>query len=190
LEELRMEVGNVYQTRSDIQRQVNKRHARMDGKLQKHMAFNEKLNKLLEETRRIKPFNYDNVFTKNNEFKKYNILLEVKLESLLMEEIYVDLWWDAIQDIRKACKRYEKNERLYRRMIFQMEKVVLTFEYEPLILSPELETLYEENNKGNIDGVGPLSTKTLEEEPRDFKGGKDSPKREVGGETYALKQTL
>ncbi len=94
-----MEVGNVYQTRSDIQRQVNKRHAQMDGNLQKHMAFNEKLNKLLEETRRVKPFNYDNVFTKNNEFKKYNILLEVKLESLLMEEIYVDLWWDAIQDI-------------------------------------------------------------------------------------------
>jgi len=71
----------------------------MDRKLQKHMAFNEKLNKLLQETRKIKPFNYDNVFTKKNELKKYNTLLEVKFKSLLTEEKYVDMWWDAIQDI-------------------------------------------------------------------------------------------
>ncbi len=38
--------------------------------LQKQMAFNEKLNKLLEEIQKKKPFNYDIVFTKNNEFKK------------------------------------------------------------------------------------------------------------------------
>ncbi len=105
------------------------------------MAFNEKLNKLLQETRKVKPFNYDNVFTKNNEFKKYNTLLEVKFKSLLTEEKYVDMWWDVIQDIfqkdiGKVCKRYERNERLYMRMISQMEKVMSTFEYEPLILSP------------------------------------------------------
>jgi hypothetical protein len=39
------------------------------------MAFNEKLNKLLEETKKKKPFNYDIVFGKNSEFKKQNILL-------------------------------------------------------------------------------------------------------------------
>jgi hypothetical protein len=31
------------------------------------MAFNEKLNKLLEETQNKKPFNYDIVFGENNE---------------------------------------------------------------------------------------------------------------------------
>ncbi len=42
----------------------------MDMNLQKQMAFNEKLNKLLEETQKKKPFHYDIVFIKNNEFKK------------------------------------------------------------------------------------------------------------------------
>ncbi len=41
----------------------------MDRNLQKQTTFNEKLNKLLEETQKKKPFNYDIVFT-NNEFKK------------------------------------------------------------------------------------------------------------------------
>jgi hypothetical protein len=40
-----------------------------------------------------------------------------------MEEKNVDLWWDVVQDIvhkdiGKVYKRYEKNERLYRHMIF------------------------------------------------------------------------
>jgi hypothetical protein len=39
------------------------------------MAFNEKLNKLLEETRMKKPFNYDVLFGENFEFKKHNTLL-------------------------------------------------------------------------------------------------------------------
>jgi hypothetical protein len=34
------------------------------------MAFNEKLQKLLEEAHGIKSFNYDNVFRENNELKK------------------------------------------------------------------------------------------------------------------------
>jgi hypothetical protein len=38
-----MEVGNVYQTNNDIQRQINQMHAHMDKNLQKQMAFNEKL---------------------------------------------------------------------------------------------------------------------------------------------------
>jgi hypothetical protein len=39
------------------------------------MAFNEKLNKYIEEIRRVKPFNYDSVFIENNEFKKQNTLI-------------------------------------------------------------------------------------------------------------------
>jgi hypothetical protein len=39
------------------------------------MAFNEKLNKLLEEIQKKKPYNYDITFTKNSEFKKQNTLL-------------------------------------------------------------------------------------------------------------------
>jgi hypothetical protein len=42
----------------------------MDKNLQKHMAFNEKLNKLLEETQKKKPFNYDIIFGGNNELQK------------------------------------------------------------------------------------------------------------------------
>jgi hypothetical protein len=75
------------------------------------MAFNEKLNKLLEETQKNKPFNYDIVFGENNEFRKHNTLLQVKFKALSMEEKVVDLWWDAIQNIvvqkyiRKVCRK-------------------------------------------------------------------------------------
>jgi hypothetical protein len=43
--------------------------------------------------------NYDNVFRKNNEFKRQNILLKAKLKALSMEEKYANLWWDVILDI-------------------------------------------------------------------------------------------
>jgi hypothetical protein len=71
----------------------------MDKTLQKETAFNEKLQFFLEEIRKVKPFNYDNVFIENNEYKKQNTLLQVKFNTLLMEERNVDLWWDVIQDI-------------------------------------------------------------------------------------------
>jgi hypothetical protein len=94
----------------------------MDKNLQKQMAFNEKLNKLLEEILMKKPFNYDIVFGKISELWKQNILLQVKFKGLSMEEKYVDLWWDVVQDIvqkdiGKVCRKYERNERLYRHMI-------------------------------------------------------------------------
>jgi hypothetical protein len=63
------------------------------------MTFNEKLNKLLKETKKEKIFNYDSIFIENDEFKKHNILLQVKLKALSMEEKDVDLWWDAVQNI-------------------------------------------------------------------------------------------
>ncbi len=71
----------------------------MDKNLQKQVTFNEKLQKLLKEAHTIKPFNYDNVFIENNEFKKLNILFQVKFKALLMEEKNVDMWWDAMQNI-------------------------------------------------------------------------------------------
>jgi hypothetical protein len=82
------------------------------------MAFNEKLNKLLEEIQKKKPFNYDIVFGENSEFKKQNTLLQVKLKALSMEEKDADLWWDVVQDIvqkdiGKVYKKCERNERLY-----------------------------------------------------------------------------
>jgi hypothetical protein len=49
VEELKVDNANAYQAKNGIQKQVNQRHAQMDINLQKHMAFNEKLNKLLEE---------------------------------------------------------------------------------------------------------------------------------------------
>jgi hypothetical protein len=44
-----------------------------------------------------------------------------------MEEKYADLWWDVVQDIvqkdiGKVSRKYERKERLYKHMIFQMEK--------------------------------------------------------------------
>jgi len=67
-----------------------------------------------------------------------------------------------------------------------LEKVMLTFEYELLILFSKLEISDEQEDRRNIGGVRPLGTKTLKEEPKDLRGGKDSLEREVGGETYAL----
>jgi hypothetical protein len=48
------------------------------------MVFNEKLNKLLKENHKKKPFDYDIAFIENNEFKKQNISLQVKLKALSM----------------------------------------------------------------------------------------------------------
>jgi hypothetical protein len=105
-----------------------------------------------------------------------------------MEEKEVDLWCDVVQkiiqkDLGKVYKKYERNERLYKHMIFQMEKIMLPFEYEPLILYLKLETSNEEEDKGDIDGVGPSSIRVAKE-PGDLRGGKDSLEREV------VKQTL
>ncbi len=139
LEELK--VDTAYQVKNEIQRQVDQKHAQTNKNLQKQMAFNDKLNKLLEETQKKKPLNYDIVFTENNEFKKQNTLLQIKFKALSIEEKYANLWWDAVQDIvqkdiGKVYKKYERNQRLYRHMISLMEKVMSSFEYEPLVLSP------------------------------------------------------
>jgi hypothetical protein len=97
-----------------------------------------------------------------------------------MEEKDANLWWGVVHDIvqintGKVCKRYERNERLYMHIIFQMEKVIPSFHYEPLVLTPKPKTLNEEKERGNINGAKPLSIRTEEEEPTDFIGGKDSP---------------
>ncbi len=99
LEEFKVDNANAYQVKNEVQKQVDQRHAQMDRNLQKWMAFNEKLNKLLEETQNKKPFNCGTIFKENNEIKKQNILPQVKLRALLMEENDANLWWDAIQDI-------------------------------------------------------------------------------------------
>jgi succinylglutamate desuccinylase len=55
VDKLKMDNANAYQVENEIQRQADQRHAHMDQKLQKQMGFNEKLNKLLEETQKKKP---------------------------------------------------------------------------------------------------------------------------------------
>ncbi len=96
-------------------------------------------------------------------------MLQVKLKALSMEEKDIDLWWDVIQyiiqkDLEKVYRKYERNERLYKHMIFQMENVMPPFEYKPLVLFIKLEISNEEENKGDIDGVGPLGTRIAKEE--------------------------
>jgi hypothetical protein len=44
-----------------------------------------------------------------------------------------------------------------------MEKVMPSFEYEPLVMSPKLETLDEEKDRRDIDGARPSCTKVVEE---------------------------
>ncbi len=138
----------------------------MDKNLQRQMAFNERLEKVLEAAQGIKPFNYDNVFKESNELKKQqHNLFQVKLKALTMEEKDVDLWWDAMQnvvqkDIRKAYKMYERNEKLYTDKISHMEKVIPSFQYEPLIFTLELATPYEEKQRGNINGARPSRIRT------------------------------
>jgi succinylglutamate desuccinylase len=51
VEELRVDNANAYQVKNEIQRQADQRHAQMDRNLQKQMAFNEKLDKLLENSK-------------------------------------------------------------------------------------------------------------------------------------------
>jgi hypothetical protein len=68
-------------------------------------------------------------------------LLQVKLKALTIEEKDAYLWWDVMQDIvykdiRKVYRMYERNEKLYRHKISQMEKVIPSFQYEPLVLIP------------------------------------------------------
>jgi predicted nucleotide-binding protein (sugar kinase/HSP70/actin superfamily) len=82
------------------------------------------------------------LFGENSEIKRQNSLLQVKLKALSMEEKDANLWWDVIQDIvqkdmGKVCRKYERNERLYIHKISQMERVMPSFEYEPLVLSPK-----------------------------------------------------
>jgi hypothetical protein len=49
---------------------------------------------------------------------------------------------------------YERNEKFYMHKISQMEKIIPSFQYKPLVLAPELETSNEEEEKRHIDGVG------------------------------------
>jgi hypothetical protein len=53
-----------------------------------------------------------------------------------------------------------------------------SFEHEPLVLFLKPNTSYEEENKGNTNGVGQSSTRVAKE-PRDLIRGKDSPKKEA-----------
>jgi hypothetical protein len=58
-----------------------------------------------------------------------------------------------------------------------MEKVMPSFEYEPLVLSPEPKTSNEEENKGDTNGVTPLGVRLVDE--LGYRGGgKDSTERE------------
>ncbi len=41
-----------------------------------------------------------------------------------------------------------------------MEKVIPLFQYEPLVLTPKSKTLDEEEEREQIDGVGPSYIKT------------------------------
>lgn len=148
------------------------------------MAFNEKLQKVLGEAQGIKPFNYDSVFKKNNVLKKQYTLLQVKLKALAMEEKDVDLWWDVLQDIvlkdiGKVCRMYERNEKLYMHRIFQLEKVIPSFQCEPFVFILEPKTLDEQEERRNTYGVRPSNIRIEEEELAYLKGGRDSFEREA-----------
>jgi hypothetical protein len=55
-----------------------------------------------------------------------------------------------------------------------MEKVIPSFQYEPLVLPPKLKTSNEEEERGNNDGAKPSGIRIKEEEPAYLRGRKDS----------------
>ncbi len=57
-----------------------------------------------------------------------------------------------------------------------------SFEYEPLVMSPKLETSNEVEDRRDIYGARPSNTKVVKE-PRNFKGRMESPKKEVVEQT-------
>ncbi len=56
-----------------------------------------------------------------------------------------------------------------------MEKVIPSFQYEPLIFTLKPKTSDEEKERGNIDGARPSSIRTKEEELTNLKRRKDNP---------------
>ncbi len=152
------------------------------------MVVNERLQQVLEQAKGIKPFNYDNVLKKNNEFKKQHNLLKVKFKALAMEEKDADLWWDVVHDIVqkdmiKGCRMYERNEKLFRHKISQMGKVIPFFQYELLVLIPESETSYEEDERSQIDCARPSEIRITKEELTDLRGGREFPE---GNQRYEI----
>jgi hypothetical protein len=85
---------------------------------------------------------------------------------------------------------YEKNQKLYRHKISQMEKVIPFFQYEPLVFTPKSKTLDEEEEKRQINGVRPSKTRTTEEEQVDLKRGRDNSQKEARGMKYVPKHNL
>jgi hypothetical protein len=59
-----------------------------------------------------------------------------------------------------------------------MERIMPSFEYEPLVMFPKLKTLDEEENRGDTDGARPIGTKVVDQ-LGNLRGGKDNLKREV-----------
>ncbi len=49
LEELKVDIGNVYQSKNELQRQFDHRQTKVDRNLQRQMAFNKRLHKVIEE---------------------------------------------------------------------------------------------------------------------------------------------
>jgi hypothetical protein len=54
------------------------------------------------------------------------------------------------------------------------KKVIPFFQYKPLILTLELETLDEEEERGRYNDARPPEIRTIEEELIDSSGGRDS----------------
>ncbi len=55
-----------------------------------------------------------------------------------------------------------------------MEKVIPSFQYEPLVLIPKPETSNEEEKRRHTNGARPSWTIIGEEELTNLKGGRDS----------------
>ncbi len=71
-----------------------------------------------------------------------------------------------------------------------MEKVIPSFQYEPLILTLKPKSSNEEEERGHTDGARPSRTRIEEEEPANLRGGRDSLQRKASGMKYASKHVL
>jgi hypothetical protein len=80
-----------------------------------------------------------------------------------------------------------RNEKFYMHKISQIERVIPSFQYEPLILTPKPKTSNEEEKRGNTNGARPSKIRTEKEEPTCLRRGRDNFHKEVGGMIYASK---
>ncbi len=71
-----------------------------------------------------------------------------------------------------------------------MKKAIPSFQYEPLVMTLEPKTSYEEEKRGQTNGVGPSKIKTIQQELGDLIRGRGSSHKKAKDMKYVSKHSL